>query len=397
LPGTHTTPNKLDNKLLNSSFTSNSFCDDRNDLTFEVDMDCDSSDNDSTHTDDSTELIEGDTQTLIANQRKFIVFESQLDDLFARLKCRECDFTVDMSDTVKDCSSGTILRVSVFCTNGHLIHRWLSQPLIGKMSAGNLLVSAATLFCGQTYTHIAQFAEFMNLKFITESTFITIQREYLMSVIQHTCSLLQAKLLDKIKSTNRTPQLAGDGRCDSPGFSAKYYTYSLLDMESQHILTFVTSKVTETGSSCKMEVEGFRRCMEYLLDKGFQIVVLGADRHVQIRSLMKKQHPEIEHQFDVCHLANSVRKKLLAKSKLKGAEDLGSWIKAICNHLWWCSSNSSGNKEWLEESFISIVHHVVNEHTFEGKMVTTCAHEPIAPEMARTKKWMKRVPRHIMH
>jgi hypothetical protein len=50
-------------------------------LTFEVDMDCDSSDNDNTHTDDSTEFIEGDTQTLIANKRKFIVFESQLDDL----------------------------------------------------------------------------------------------------------------------------------------------------------------------------------------------------------------------------------------------------------------------------------------------------------------------------
>ena len=96
LPGTHTTPNKLDNKFLNSSFTSNSFCDDRNDLTFEVDMDCDSSDNDSTHTDDSTEFIEGDTQTLIANQGKSIR------DLFARLKCRECDCTVDMSDTAKD-------------------------------------------------------------------------------------------------------------------------------------------------------------------------------------------------------------------------------------------------------------------------------------------------------
>ena len=190
------------------------------------------------------------------------------------------------------------------------------------MPAGNLLASAATLFCGQTYTHIAQFAEFMNLKFITESTFTTIQREYLMPVIQHTCSLLQAKLLDKIKSTNRTLQLAGDGRCDSPGFSAKYCTYSLLDMESQHIPTFVTIKVTEMGSSCKMEVEGFRRCMEYLLDKGFQIVFLGTDGHVKIRSLMKKQCQVIEHQFDAWHLANSVRKKLLAKSKLRGAEDL---------------------------------------------------------------------------
>jgi hypothetical protein len=111
LPGTHTKLQTSWTINLNSSFTctSNSFWDDRNDLTFEVDMDCDSSDNDSTHTDNNTEFIEGDTQTLIANQRKFIVFESQLDDLFARLKCRECDCTVDMSDTVKDCSSGTIL------------------------------------------------------------------------------------------------------------------------------------------------------------------------------------------------------------------------------------------------------------------------------------------------
>jgi hypothetical protein len=71
-----------------------------------------------------------------------------------------------------------------------------------------------------------------------------------------------------------------------------------------HVVTILPSKV------CKMEVEGFRRCMEYLLDKGFQIVVLGTYRHVQIRSLMKKQYPEIEHQFDVWHLANSVYKKL---------------------------------------------------------------------------------------
>jgi hypothetical protein len=55
--------------------------------------------------------------------------------------------------------------------------------------------------------------------------------------------------MDKRKRTKgqttifRTLQLAGDGRCDSPGFSAKYCTCSLLDMESQHILAFVTNKV----------------------------------------------------------------------------------------------------------------------------------------------------------
>jgi hypothetical protein len=67
----------------------------------------------------------------LGNRRKCIVFESQLDDLFDRLKCRECDCPVDMSDTVKDCSSGTILGVSVFCINGHLIHKSSLSSLFG--------------------------------------------------------------------------------------------------------------------------------------------------------------------------------------------------------------------------------------------------------------------------
>lgn len=33
-------------------------------------------------------------------------------------------------------------------------------------------------------------------------------------------------------------KLAGDGRADSPGFSAKFGTYSLLDVEGNKILHF---------------------------------------------------------------------------------------------------------------------------------------------------------------
>ncbi|XP_052076197.1 uncharacterized protein LOC127714210 [Mytilus californianus] len=211
-----------------------------------------------------------------------------------------------------------------------------------------------------------------------------------MPVIAHTWTVIQGKLLDKVKASNRPLRLAGDGRRDSPGFNAKYCTYSLLDIETQHILAFVTIKVTETGSSSKMEVEGFRRCMEYLLDKGFQITVLATDRHVQIRSVMNKQYPETEHQFDVWHSAKNVRKKLQQKSKLRGAEDLAPWIKAICNHLWWCTSNCNGDKEWLEESWVSIVHHVINKHTFEGKTVSSCAHEEITPDIAEKKRLLVR-------
>ena len=262
--------------------------------------------------------------------------------------------------------------------------------MIGKMPAGNLLVSAATLFAGQTFTHISQFSTFMNLQFIGKTTFQTIQREVLMPVVSHAWDMMQDHIFTKIKSENRFLRLAGDGRCDSPGFNAKYCTYSLMDLDTQQIVAFVTVQVTETGSSSKMEVEGFKRCMEFLLDKGFEIKVLATDRHVQIRSVMAKQYPQTEHQFDVWHLANSIRKKLLAKSKLRGAEELGPWIKAVTNHLWWCANNCDGNKDWLEESWTSMVHHIVDVHTFDGDIVSSCPHEELTPENRRKKKWLKK-------
>ena len=48
---------------------------------------------------------------------------------------------------------------------------------------------------------------------------------------------------DILKNTSgRSLLLAGDGRCDSPGFSAKYCTYSLMDTETNLIVHTETLK-----------------------------------------------------------------------------------------------------------------------------------------------------------
>ncbi|CAC5382298.1 unnamed protein product [Mytilus coruscus] len=343
------------------------------------------SDSDNFENDISTCYTE--EQKLI-KENKFIVFESAIDTLINKLKCNICECPVDPDDIVKDLSNGTVITITAYCTSGHIVVKWSSQPFVGKMPVGNLLVSAATLFCGQTYSHISQFAEFCNLQYISHSTYNKIQRQCLMSVVQHTWSLLQEVELKKIKEQNRQIRLAGDERCDSPGFSAKYCTYSLLDIETQRIITFVVVKVTETGSSSKMEVEDSRRCMTLLLDMGFRIEVLATDRHVQIRSIMKKEFSEVQHQFDVWHLCKSIKKKLTLRAKGKGCEDLNHWMKSICNHLLWCASNCGGDKDILEESWISIVNHTVNIHSFESKFFKQCAHTQIEPEVSDTKKWL---------
>ena len=46
----------------------------------------------------------------------------------------------------------------------------------------------------------------------------------------------QSSLLDSIKDEGKELILGGDGRCDSPGHSAKYGSYSLMDLEQNRIL-----------------------------------------------------------------------------------------------------------------------------------------------------------------
>ena len=356
-----------------------SFRDDPHDKTYEQsDLDIDS--------DIDMDKISSELD-LIAD-KKYIVFGSCIRDLLVRLRCPECDSAVDPDDICQDETDNAMFRCSVYCLSGHLIVRWASQPVLGKMAAGNLLTCAAILFSGQTYTHVSQFASFLNLKFPTHTTFTRIQRENLMPVILHTWTTLQEELLKQVKESGRMLRLAGDGRCDSPGYSAKYCKYSLLDMETDAILSFVVVQVTETGSSCRMELEGFKRCMNYLLDLGFRVKVLATDRHVQIRSAMNKQYSDVNHQFDVWHLAKNLKKKLLQKTKTKGCEDLAPWIKSISNHLWWCAGKCVGDKEWLEECWKSVVHHISNVHEFDGEKLTQCPHEPLDPEVAKKKKWL---------
>ncbi|KAK3083763.1 hypothetical protein FSP39_002787 [Pinctada imbricata] len=309
-----------DGPSFDASFFSTDSNDDSNDVTFDENVFMKN-----TYMSDDEEEIEemdGDLHSSIVNENKLIVFESNLMEIINALTCSECNCPVDPSDTDKE-YIGTMIKITAYCTGGHLVRKWTSQPLTGKMPAGNLLVSAATLFSGQTFTHISQFSQFMNLKFIGKTTYQTIQREVLMPVVSHAWNMMQEHIFTKIKSQNRYLRLAGDGRCDSPGFNAKYCTYSLMDLDTQQIVAFVTVQVTETGSSSKMEVEGFKRCMDFLLERGFEIKVLATDRHVQIRSVMSKQYPQTEHQFDVWHLANSIRKKTLGKIEVAG--DRGAW------------------------------------------------------------------------
>ena len=49
--------------------------------------------------------------------------------------------------------------------------------------------------------------------------------------------------------------VCGDGRCDSPGHSAKYGTYTLMDEKTNLIIEFSVVQVTEVTSSNAMSIK----------------------------------------------------------------------------------------------------------------------------------------------
>ena len=54
--------------------------------------------------------------------------------------------------------------------------------------------------------------------------------------MQRTYQQQQSTRLNNIKAEGRELIVGGDGRCDSPGHSAKYGAYSLMDAEQNKIL-----------------------------------------------------------------------------------------------------------------------------------------------------------------
>ena len=246
-----------------------------------------------------------------------------------------------------------------------------------------------SFFTGNTYTAIKNFASCLGLKFVSENVFYRTQDRYLFPVVNETWEKERRALVQALCRQDSV-NLNGDGRCDSPGHNAKYGTYTLMDDNTGKIASFSVVQVSEVTSSNAMEKEGFERCLSGLEDDGVQVSRITTDRHVSISSTMAKNHSHIKHQFDVWHLAKSVVKKLNNKARLKGYEDLSPWIQSISNHLWWCAATCEGSVQLLREKWQSVLHHVMNKHSWtDGEVFHECSHPVLTRRQVRKTSWLK--------
>lgn len=84
--------------------------------------------------------------------------------------------------------------------------------------------------------------------------------------------------------------MIGDGRNDSPGHSAQYCSYTLMDNDTKKILTIHTldKRMADRKSPNMEKKAGFQAAMDELLEENVNIKDVMTDAHLGIGFIMSK-------------------------------------------------------------------------------------------------------------
>lgn len=141
--------------------------------------------------------------------------------------CPEIECT-SQREVVNKKLEGGVLLITHKCSNGHN-GVWSSSSILGekcgqRMFVSSVLLASSILVSGNNFEKVVLLAKSLNLNFVSSSTFSRIQSLYVVPSITN--------MWDKMKEViwkvfeNDVLVVCGDGRMDSPGFSAKYCVYN---------------------------------------------------------------------------------------------------------------------------------------------------------------------------
>ncbi|XP_071792349.1 uncharacterized protein [Asterias amurensis] len=367
----------LDDVPTQESSSDSSNDDDGRDPEYQPCYDSPSSDSDGSS---STHNNEGSSN--IHKERKFIVFESQLMKLFNR--CISCGGYLV---TMKSSRKGGMLRVRQSCEICDDITTWDSQPWLNNTPAGNILLSASILFAGGTVAQTFRVLRHMGVATMTQRNFFKHQKQFLLPAVNAVFVSKQRRLIMEIAAEGDPLVIGGDGRADSPGHSAKYGSYTALDLERNKILDIQLVQSNEVKGSYHMELEGFKRTLEKLNTSGLVVSKLVSDRHRQLAKYVREK-TDISHMFDVWHIAKGLKKKVDKLSKVKNCGAVTEWSKSLNHHIYWCASSTTDDQSALRAAkWLSIVNHIQGVHHGHSELYPNCEHDILDGD--RKKKYMK--------
>ena len=149
------------------------------------------------------------------------------------------------------------------CSAGHK-GRFCSSRKVRGLYANNVQVAAAILLSGNNQQKISRLFQFAAIPAIDKNMFFRYQRHLFFPVIQEWWIWMKDAIIAEL-SVNPVV-LAGDGQFDSPGKSAKFLSYFLLDIATNYIVHVqIMDKRMTGGKSVVMEVKALTRSLENLI------------------------------------------------------------------------------------------------------------------------------------
>lgn len=124
-------------------------------------------------------------------------------------------------------------------------------------------MSGAILFSGASYTKTLRALGSMGLVCISDSTFKKHSREFLQPTVYRMWKAEQELLLNQLAAMSGKLEIGSDGRADSPGHSAKYGSYSVLELRLNKVIDIQLVQSNEVGGSYHMELEGLAGQLNY--------------------------------------------------------------------------------------------------------------------------------------
>ncbi len=329
-------------------------------------------------------------------QRKYIVFEENLLQLFQN--CPVCPDGISHGYIQERPGSGygTMVKIRQVCDDCGYERTWDSQPVQHQIPLGNLMLSAAILFSGSQVSQVLRMLQILNVATYTRQTYQRHQREYLIPTVINSWKAQQEDLLNELRLIEGGVQLAGDCRNDSPGHSAKYGTYTLLEQTTKKVIDLQQVQSNEAGNSNACELLGFRRGMSFLTEThGLTVRSLVTDRHRSIaafvRDDLKVNNPrcrELQHYNDVWHTAKGLGKKII-KIGVSSPEVM-LWKKSIVNHVYYTAATApaENRRAFLRDMWLSVDNHIHDVHEHDSEYYPYCDHVHLIYD--RNKEWLAR-------
>ena len=236
---------------------------------------------------------------------------------------------------------------------------WRSSEIVQGKYVINLLFCGAAILCGLSYNVLESVMTCLSVPYSCASSFYRLNRVNLYPIIVEKWTTIRNATISRLKDDPQV-DVSGDGHYDSPGWCAKYCTYSIMHMESGAILDFfICQKGMYKGD---LETAACKEVLTNLAAYGLKIRNFVTDENTKIAKLVRTFFTSIVHNYDIWHKARLLKKKL-SKIALK-LPKISDLITPIVNHFWYSSKVCNGNPRVLVERFHSTLLHICNRHSW---------------------------------